>query len=100
GVSEETGVAQRSAGWTLLVLAALITLDLVTSDAAGGFFFLPILGLALLVVMIALALVLLRTPQVLPARLWEHITQWGMTVLGVVTLFYMWLAGVAAWHVL
>lgn len=100
GVSEQTGVAQRSAGWTLLVLSALITLDLVTSDAEGGFFYLPILGLALLVVMIVLSLTLLRTPRVLPANLWIHITQWGMTLLGVATLFYMWLAGVAGWHVL
>ena len=100
GVSEHTSVAQRSAGWTLLVLSALIALDLVTSDAEGGFFFLPILGLVLLVAMIALTLVFLRTPQMLPARLWEHTTQWGMTVLGVATLFTMWVTGVAGWHVL
>src|SRR5690625_1624826 len=56
--------------------------------------------LVLLVAMIALTLVFLRTPQMLPARLWEHITQWGMTVLGVATLFTMWVTGVAGWHVL
>src|SRR5699024_1711824 len=27
-------------------------------------------------------------------------TQWGMTVLGVATLFTMWISGVAGWHVL
>src|SRR5699024_3110340 len=100
GVSAHTSVAQRSAGWTLLVLSALTALHLVASDAEGGFVFLPILGLVLLVAMIALTLVFLRTPQMLPARLWEHITQWGMTVLGVATLFTMWLTGVAGWHVL
>src|SRR5699024_12584112 len=42
----------------------------------------------------------LRTPQMMPARLREHITQWGMTVLGVATLFTMWVTGVAGWHVL
>ncbi|MFI6574920.1 TRAP transporter permease [Nocardiopsis sp. NPDC050513] len=92
--------AQGAAGWTLLVGAALVALDLVTSEARGGFFFLPILGLVLVVVAVAGAVALTRFPSVFPVWLWPVVTRWGLTAVGAVTLVYMWLAGIAQWNVL
>ncbi|WP_040689242.1 TRAP transporter permease, partial [Nocardiopsis lucentensis] len=92
--------AQRWAGWTLLVGTALIALDLVTSESGGGFFFLPILGLVLVVVAVAAAVALLRFPSSFPVWLWPVVTRWGLTTVGAVALVYMWLAGVAEWNVL
>src|SRR5690625_5216560 len=92
--------AQKSAGVTLLVLAGLMSLDLVFSDAAGGFFFLPFLGLALVLVSLLLAVVLLRSPQVVPVWLWPLVTRWGMSVAGVAALVYMAVSGAAGWNVL
>lgn len=92
--------AQKSAGVTLLVLAALMSLDLVTSDANGGFFFLPILGLVLVVLSLLLAVVLLRHPQAVPAWLWPVVTRWGMTATGVAILLYMAVSGVAGWNII
>lgn len=92
--------AQKSAGGTLLVLAGLMSLDLVLSDAAGGFFFLPILGLVLVVLSLLLAVVLLRSPQVVPVWLWPVVTRWGMSVAGVLTLLYMAVSGAAGWNVI
>ncbi|MBE3001428.1 TRAP transporter fused permease subunit [Nocardiopsis sp. HNM0947] len=92
--------AQKSAGVTLLVLAALMSLDLVTSDANGGFFFLPILGLVLVVLSLLLAVVLLRYPGAVPAWLWPVVTRWGMTTVGFAILLYMAFSGVAGWHVI
>jgi TRAP-type uncharacterized transport system fused permease subunit len=91
--------AQAAGGWTLLAGVALISLDLVTSDAAGGFFFLPILGLVLVVVALALAVALMRRPSVFPEWLWPTISRWGLTAAGAAALAYMVLAGIAGWNV-
>lgn len=99
GVNEDSSPAQRGAGWTLLVLSALIGLDLVTSDAGGGFFFLPLLGPVLLAVTISLSLGFLCFPRMLPTQLWPLVTNWGMTVLGVLTLLWMVLDDIAGWNI-
>ncbi|WP_116244175.1 TRAP transporter fused permease subunit [Nocardiopsis sp. FIRDI 009] len=98
-----TGTASRAQHWagrTLLAGTALIALDLVTSESGGGFFFLPILGLVLVVVAVAAATALLRFPSVFPTWLWPVVTRWGLTTTGAVTLVHMWLAGIAEWNVL
>ncbi|GAB3710863.1 TRAP transporter permease [Nocardiopsis oceani] len=100
GSVAEPSVAQRSAGYTLFVLSALVSLDLVTSDAGGGYFFLPILGVVLLAVTIGLSVALLCFPEALPKVLWTFVTTWGMTILGVLTLVYMATANVTGWNVL
>lgn len=97
--SDAASRAQSAGGWTLLAGVALISLDLVTSDAAGGFFFLPILGLVLVVAALALAVALLRRPSVFPVWLWPVVTRWGLTAAGVVVLAYMSVSGIAGWNV-
>ncbi|GHD14435.1 hypothetical protein GCM10007147_00470 [Nocardiopsis kunsanensis] len=92
--------AQKGAGVTLLVLTALISLDLVFSDAAGGFFFLPILGLVLVALSLLVTVVLLRYPQAVPVWLWPAVSRWGMSAAGVLVLVYMAVSGAAGWNVL
>ncbi|MFV2194640.1 TRAP transporter permease [Nocardiopsis sp. LOL_012] len=92
--------AQTGAGAVLLAGTALISVDLVTSDAGGGFFWLPILGLVLVAAAAAAAVVLLRFPSVLPGWLWPAVSRWGLTAVGLGTVLYMWLADVADWNVL
>ncbi|WP_017605075.1 TRAP transporter permease [Nocardiopsis alkaliphila] len=99
GVSEQTSRAQSGAGWTLLGGSALISVDLVTSESGGGFFFLPVLGLALVVLTVALSVILLVAPHFVPQALWPLVRRWGLTFTGVALLVGMLVTGVADWNV-
>ncbi|GAA1460640.1 TRAP transporter fused permease subunit [Nocardiopsis exhalans] len=99
GVSEDTSRAQRGAGWTLLVGAALISLDMVTSESGGGFFFLPTLGLVLVLAATALSLGFLCFPRVFPEALWPLVRRWGLSLTGAAILIYMLSAGITGWNV-
>ncbi|QVQ54756.1 TRAP transporter fused permease subunit [Spiractinospora alimapuensis] len=92
--------AQKGAGWALVAGAALITLDLVTSNTYGMFFFLPWPSMLLVVAALAVALVLLRTPSLLPSSLWGNITRWGPLATSVLVLVYLLVSGEAGWAVI
>ena len=99
GVSERASHAQRGAGWTLLAGTVLMSLDLVTSEAGGGFFFLPTLGLVLITVAVALSVILLAAPRLVPRSLWPLVRRWGLTLTGVALLVGMLVTGAAGWNV-